>query len=111
VRDLLTEAVDTPPSLGEEVDEIAGELDDISSRMKRLGVGALRLTVAASTSRPTEDQLQGIDRAWSDAPGLIERMNDLITDRMPALYRMLNESGVRADPGRAISVPKRGGVR
>ncbi|MFV2007695.1 MAG: hypothetical protein ACC667_09625, partial [Longimicrobiales bacterium] len=110
VRDLLSEAVDTLPSLGEEVDEIAGELDDISSQMNGLGVGTLRMAVEASTSRPTEDQLQGIDRAWADAPGLIERMNALITDRMPALYRMLDQAGVRADPGKAISVPRRGGA-
>ena len=111
VRDLLSEAADTPPSIDEEVDTIAGALDDISSGMNRLGVGALRLSVEASTSRPTEDQLQGIDRAWADAPGVIERMNALITDRMPALYRMLDQAGVRADPGTAITVPRRGGTR
>ena len=110
MRDLLNEAVDTPPSLDEEVDEIAEELDDISADMDRLGVGALGFAVAASTSRPTEDQLQAIDQAWADAPELIERMNHLITDRMPALYQMLNQAGVRADPGQAISVPRRGGA-
>jgi len=110
VRDLLSEAAETPPSLDEDVDEIADELDDISSDMDRLRVGALGFTVAASTSQPTEDQLQGIDRAWEEAPGLIERMNHLITDRMPALYQMLNQAGVRADPGAAISLPRRGGA-
>ena len=107
----MSEAAETPPSCDEEVDTRAGALDDISSGMNRLGVGALRLSVEASTSRPTEDQLQGIDRAWADAPGVIERMNALITDRMPALYRMLDQAGVRADPGTAITVPRRGGTR
>ena len=111
VEDLLSEVGEAPPSLREEVDAMSTDLDDISSDTRRLGVGGLRFTVEASTSRPTEDQLQGIDRAWENVPGLIERMNDLITGRMPALYRMLDQAGVRADPGPAIVVPRRGGVR
>ena len=35
----------------------------------------------------------------------VERLNQLITTRMPALYRAMNEAGIRPDPGDPIPVP------
>ena len=32
-------------------------------------------------------------------------MNVVITEKMPALYRALNEHGLRPSPGEAIEVP------
>jgi len=111
VRDLLTQAGDVPASLDEEVDAIAEELERVSRDTNRIGVGTLRFSVEGSTSHPTVDQLQAIDRAWETVPGLIERTNALIIDRMPALYRMLDQAAIRADPGPAIEMPRRGGER
>ena len=64
--------------------------------------------IDGSTTRPTTDQLWQIDTAWEKIPDTITRLNAIITDRMPALNRLLNEHGVRPDPGDVVELPIRG---
>ena len=109
VDDLLNDAADAPKALSEEVEAIEEELESIGDELNDLPVWQTRSAIEGSTTRPTEDQFQDIDRAWEDAPGIIERLNALISDRMPALNRRLDDEGIRADPGEAVEIPRRGG--
>ena len=109
VDDLLNDAADAPKALSEEVEAIEEELESIGDELDDLPVWQTRSAIEGSTTRPTEDQFQDIDRAWEDAPGIIERLNALISDRMPALNRRLDDEGIRADPGEAVEILRRGG--
>ncbi len=109
VDDLLNDADDPSETLGEEVEAIREELGSISEDLDRLRVRQTRSSIEGSTTRPTEDQVQAIDKAWDDAPGIIEQLNSVISNRMPALNRRLDDEGIRADPGDVVEVPARGG--
>jgi len=50
-----------------------------------------------------------VEQAWQEAPAAIERLNAIITNRLPALYGQLDQHGVRPDPGEAIAIPSRPG--
>jgi photosystem II stability/assembly factor-like uncharacterized protein len=109
VDDLLNDVDDPPETLSEEVEAIKEELGSISDNLDRLSVRRTRSAIEGSTTRPTEDQLEAIDRAWNDTPAIIEGLNAVISDRMPALNRRLDDEGIRADPGEVVAIPRRGG--
>jgi hypothetical protein len=48
-----------------------------------------------------------IDLAWDKVPGLIDRLNAVITTQMPALNAQLNEHGIRPLPGDPLEVPRK----
>jgi len=95
-EDLVTDV----ESLRARVDTLGDELGDVSRDVRRL-----YYRIESSSHRPTEDQLRSLDESWDAAPGLIERLNALIEDEMPALYRRLDELGIRPDPGEPVAVP------
>ncbi len=109
VDDLLNDATDAPEALSEEVEAIEEELESLGDDLDDLPVQQTRSAIEGSTTRPTEDQFQDIDGAWEDAPEIIERLNAIISGRMPALNRRLDDEGIRADPGEAVEMPRRGG--
>jgi len=110
---------DATESFGNELEGIKKELDDVDRELGRLLIrtgeeGNARPAdtgrqIEASTTRPTEDQLQDVERAWRDAPEVIGRLNALILVRIPALYEKLNDERIQADPGEHIEVPRRRG--
>ena len=110
IGQLLNESGDVPESLAADVDSLESDLRQLSediteaSRDNRL-TGAIE----GSWARPTADQLWQIDRAWERIPALIERVNEIISDRLPAIHRQMNEHGIRPDPGETIAVPRRPG--
>jgi photosystem II stability/assembly factor-like uncharacterized protein len=110
VGDLLAEHGDAPEELAEELSSIEDELESI-----REGLGEARMNagvagaIQQSSTLPTGDQLWQVDAAWNAVPGLIERLNALILTRVPAFNTSLDAEGVRADPGAALTVPRRGG--
>ena len=83
-----------------EVDSLEGDLDDASG-------GASFSGMAAVTGPPTADQLWEIDRSYERVPGVIDRINVLVTARVPALYRVVYQPGAAPDPG--PTVPRPGG--
>ena len=109
VEDLLNDVDEPPEALGEDVESIKEELGNVSDELDALSLRRTRSSIEGSTTRPTEDQLQAIDRAWDDTPAIIERLNTVISTRMPALNRRLDDEGIRADPGEAVEIPTRGG--
>ena len=63
--------------------------------------------ILGSSTLPTQDQLWQIDAAWDSVPSLVERLNALLTDRVPALNASMDAEGVRPDPGEPVVVPRR----
>ena len=90
-------------ALQEELEEIDDDLGEVR------GWARVASAIQQSSTLPTEDQLWQVDAAWEAAPGHIERLNAIITERMPAFNAMLDEEGVRPDPGEAVAVPRREG--
>jgi hypothetical protein len=110
IRSLLREANDVPEAIQEQVDSLRSELRELQQELQRAGAGAgAAFAIEASTTRPTADQLWQIDQSWEKLPGLINKLNEVINNKMPALYDALNEHGIRPDPGKPITVPTRSG--
>lgn len=84
--------------------ELEGVQEDLTEARRWAGVAG---AIQQSSTVPTEDQLWQVDAAWEATPPLVERLNVLITDRVPALNAALDDAGVRPDPGAAIEVPRR----
>ncbi len=101
-EDLVTDV----ESLRARVDTLDDELGDVNRDVRRL-YGR----IDGASRRPTEDQLSGLDEAWDKAPELIVRLNAIIEDELPSLYRRLNELGIRPDPGEPVEVPRPPGRR
>jgi photosystem II stability/assembly factor-like uncharacterized protein len=64
-------------------------------------------SIEGSTTKPTADQQRLLERGWERLPGLIEQLNAIIADRMPALYAQLNDHGVWPSVGEPVEVPRR----
>ncbi len=97
-------------SLSEMLVGIQEELEEIREGLAeaRRWAGVAN-AIQASSTLPTEDQLWQVDAAWEATPPLIERLNRLVTDQVPALNAALDDAGVRPDPGEPLVVPRRGG--
>ena len=102
-------------SFRREVNGIKEELADVDRELGRLltrtGSRTARTIrqIEASTTRPTEDQLQDVERAWRNVPDVIGRLNALILVRIPALYQELDDDRIRTDTGEHVEVPQRRG--
>ncbi|MCH7992646.1 MAG: hypothetical protein IIC35_09545, partial [Gemmatimonadetes bacterium] len=93
-----------------ELSAIQEELSEISSALgEARGDAGVAGAIQQSSTVPTEDQLWQVDAAWEAAPELIERLNALITDRVPEFNASLDAEGIRPDPGAALEVPRRRG--
>ena len=110
VSALLREREAAPETLGEEVGGLLDEARELGGDINQAAAGARGATaIEASSTRPTADQLWQLDRAWERVPPLVERLNEIVTEEMPALYRRLDEHGIRPDPGGPITMPERRG--
>ena len=96
-------------SFSNELEGIEEELDDVDRELRRLRPADTNRQIEASTTRPTEDQLQDVERAWRDVPEVIGRLNALILVRIPALYRKLNDERFPANPGEHLETPRQRG--
>jgi len=112
----LDEAAELLEDFEGDTDMLQGELETIQAELEEVSEGlgeARRWTgvagaIQGSSTLPTEDQLWQIDAAWDAVPPLVERLNTLIMDRIPAFNTSLNEMGVRPSPGERLTVPSRG---
>jgi len=106
LRDRISGHDDAPETLGDEIDAIGEELDEINEELGdiRRGAGA-RSGIERVHSAPTADALFRIERGWDALPAAIERLNTLITSRVPALHDMVSEAGLRPEVGDPIEVP------
>ena len=104
----LLRGTDAAESFGDQIREIKEVLDDLDGNLSRLPMDTGR-QIEASTTRPTEDQLQALEQAWRDAPELIAQLNSVILARVPALYRRLNDDRIPVDAVEPLGVPRRRG--
>jgi photosystem II stability/assembly factor-like uncharacterized protein len=113
VKKLVDGREDVPADLVTDLDSLRARVDTLDDDLGDVNrdVSRLFFRIDASSRRPTEDQLHQLDEAWDTAPGLIERLNAIIEDELPALYRRLDELGIRPDPGEPVEVPTRPGRR
>ena len=108
--ELLADFEGETEMLHEELESIQAELEEIAD-----GLGEARRwtgvagAIQGSSTLPTEDQLWQIDSAWEAVPPLMERLNALITERVPSFNNSLDAMGVRPSPGERLTVPRRGG--
>jgi len=105
---LLEEQPSVPELLTEEAAAIREEVGAIQAGLREArGWTSVATGIQGSSTVPTEDQLWQIDAAWGSVPSLVERLNALLTDRVPALNASMDAEGVRPDPGEAVVVPRR----
>ncbi len=109
-RRLLREEDDTPEALTALVDTLSDDLEELNSDLNEAARDTrLQRAIEGSEGPPTGDQLWQIDRAWERVPPLLERVNEVITTRVPEMNRELNSAGIRALPGELIPIPRRSG--
>ncbi len=94
---------------GYELDGIKRELDDVGRELRRVRPSNMSRQIEASTTYPTEDQLEDVERAWRDIPEVIGRLNALILVRIPTLYEKLNDERFPTEPGEYLETPRRRG--
>jgi hypothetical protein len=101
---------EVPETVTDEVASLKEDLESLREDINDAARGARgAFAIEGSTTAPTADQLWQLEQTWETLPPLLEQLNVVITDRMPALNRQLDEHGVRPDPGEAVDVPRRGG--
>jgi hypothetical protein len=111
VEKLLDDREETPEAvtaaleaLREAHEDLEEDLDEVSGL-----TGMLGWFMGMPTSPPTADNLWMLERAWERAPALIGRVNQLVEVGMPDFNRLLDEHGIRPDPGKAVQPPERPG--
>ena len=80
-----------------EVDAVTEELSQIASRLRTAYSG-----MQASTSVPTDDQIDVSQRGYEQLGEQLDILNRLIADELPALNSRLDADGVPWSMGRAI---------
>jgi hypothetical protein len=108
VRDLVAEHEGASDALRERVDSLRARVEEVDDELGSVnGASRLGFQIEGSYGPPTADQLWRLDEAWAELPGLVGRVNDLVTTEVPALYRELDRLGIRPDPGEGMPVPSR----
>jgi photosystem II stability/assembly factor-like uncharacterized protein len=97
--DAVTSALE---SLQEAHEDLEEDLDDVAE-----DTGMLGWFMGMPTSPPTADNLWMLERAWERAPDLVDRVNELVQVRMPELNSLLDQHGIRPDPGKTVDPPER----
>lgn len=109
-RARLEEAADAPGDLTEDVAAFLDDVEAVEEELDDASGGAnLWFRLQGSTSPPTEDQLWLLERSWEEVPPIIRRINEMLTERMPALQARMNREGIQPEPQEAVPMPRRGG--
>ena len=118
IDDRVAAAAEAPEAL---TDEIEAFREDLEALQEEVGGGGgfggfsgpaagafVWQTIERATSPPTADQLWQIDRSWEELPALVEQLNELVTERMPALNAKVYAEGLRPEVAEAVEMPRRG---
>ena len=95
--------------------QIEGNIEDLSETLEELRedfseanrMGRQTGSIENWSGRPSADQLWSIDQTWEVMPKVIERINSMLTNRMPALEALLSNIGVVPSLGEPIPIPRR----
>ncbi len=105
----LVRQSDADSALAVAADSLGTQLDSLGARIGRANPGRAASGLEGAASAPSADETWVIDRAWREVPPLVEALNRIITDRMPAFNRRLDQAGVRPSPGEPVAMPRRPG--
>ena len=118
IDDRVAAAAEAPEALTDEIDAFREDLEALQEEVGGGGgfggfsgpaAGAfVWQTIERATSPPTADQLWQIDRSWEELPALVEQLNELVTERMPALNAKVYAEGLRPEVAEAVEMPRRG---
>jgi hypothetical protein len=88
-------------------EQISGQLEEVGDDLDDAAGGSGISQMEGWSGEPTADQLYRIDRAWEALPPVAERINALLTTRMPRLEALLGDLAVTPDLGDPIRIPPR----
>ena len=106
IRETLDEAGDVPMWVRTMFDEVENQVTEFDRRLGTAGggrgnaatirgrIGSVKRQLMASTSAPTEVQLRIAGEVDHDVATVVEEVNQVISDSMPALYRALAENNL-----------------
>jgi hypothetical protein len=88
-----------------EAETMHEELDSLREALGEAAPGRAAAGIEANAGPPTADQRYALERGWAEVPPLVEEVNGYVTERLPELYRRMDEAGVRPDPGEPVEIP------
>ena len=104
------DAEEVPEDLAEEIEAVREELQELQGDLGDAGGGSnVYGQIERSSTPATADQLWRIDQSWERLPAVIERVNEMVTERVPALLARIYPEGLRPEGLEPVAVP-RGGV-
>ena len=106
----LGDAEEAPEDLAEEIEALREALQELMGDLNQAGGGSnVYGQIERSTTPATADQLWRIEQSWERLPAVIDRVNEMVTERVPALLARIYPEGLRPEPGEAVAAPRRGG--
>jgi len=111
VQGLLQKMPDVEDSLEQAVNGLARDLRRLDRDVAGVRRTAMQLFFGLDrvTSRPTADQARQLDSVWDDAADVINQVNALVAQDVPAVYAQLNARGIKPETGEPIVMPQRPG--
>ena len=108
-QELVQQNDDAPQSLKDETTAVLADLRRMAQELNRVrqSAGAVG-SLENFSGPPTDDQRWQLDRAWEQAPDLVRRINEMMTDRVPALLGRIYQPAAVPPLGDAVPVPVRG---
>jgi hypothetical protein len=88
-----------------EAETMHEELDSLREALGEAAPGRAAAGIEANAGPPTADQRYALERGWEEVPPLVEDVNAYVTERLPELYRRMDQAGVRPDPGEPVEIP------
>lgn len=102
---MLDEAASPDPAARDALESVLAQVDRLEEELDRASDGTSFFGMMSVTGPPTADQLRDLEDSRTLLPGVVERINALVTERVPALYRQLYQEGMAPDPGGPIPLP------
>ena len=101
------DAEEVPEDLAEEIEAVQEALQELQGDLGEAGGGSnVYGQIERSSTPATADQLWRIDQSWERLPAVIERVNEMVTERVPALLARIYPEGLRPEMGEPVAVPR-----
>lgn len=109
VEELLAEAEDAPAGIADELEALRAEIEAIEEEVDDAAVGSGAWSrIQAFSGPPPADELWRIERSWEMLPPVIERVNAVATERLPALLSRVYTPDARPPAPDPAPLPRRG---
>ncbi len=104
----LSDAEEAPEDLTEEIEAVREALQELMGDLNDAGGGSnVYGQIERSSSPATADQQWRIEQSWEMLPAAIERVNEMVTGRVPELLARIYPEGLRPEVGEVVAVPGR----